>query len=557
MPLLSLTLLFAPALATVPDMYGEGPAAIGMGNAVTAIADNPFAAFYNPAGLGQISHPTLSVSEIYGQVDLRGFNDIVYDTNADGKLTDADGNPDSGEVGADYNMRSGEGPDPFYVQGSQVGAAFPILDQWLRDQNNAVLKNLRVTLGIAAYLPSSSTLRMQMQDPYMPYYVMYRNRNDRFALHPGLGVHLFRGVYLGAGAQMMFKTVINVRVSATTTADSFPSEDDPDTEDVQVVVETQVEDMVLDLQPAFSPTFGFLFRPNELLMRDGKVGSVLDHTAFGLSYRHSWKMNTSADVLAVANGEVTFDDQTILLSSLLEEPVHIQLEDMVALFNPPVLSLGVRSGFDIGPNKQGSVDFSADALLTQWSQFTETTAPYSEMQVNAVAGTSVNVLVGSDYGDPNFKDTWTLRLGGQWNRCWTRCDPSDLESNKAGFGTTVRAGYSFVPSPVPDQVGLTNYMDSDRNVYTAGLGFQVMNRGVGPIRFDVGAQYHQLNTRTVYKDDNLLADADGDGNIDYTRGTPLSGSITSAGNSWAVNAGLEVYFGASPRAISKRGARTE
>lgn len=553
--LFSLTLLTVPVLATVPDMYGEGPAAIGMGNAVTAIANDPFAAFYNPAGLGQIAHPTLSISQIYGQIDLRGFDDIVYDTDADGRLTDASGQPNSGPVGADYNMRSGETPDPFYVQGSQAGAAFPILDQWLRDQNNAVLKNLRVTLGVAAYLPSSSTLRMQMQDPYMPYYVMYRNRNDRFALHPGLGVHLFRGLYLGAGAQMMFKTVVNVRLSANTTAESFPSEDDPESEDVVVVVDSQLEDMVLDLQPAFSPTFGFLFRPNEMLMREGTVGSVLNHTAFGLSYRHSWQMNTSADVLAIANGEVSFDDQTILLSSLLEEPVNIALDDMVALFNPPVLSLGVRTGFDHGPNKEGSVDISADALLTKWSLFTETTAPYQSMEVEAVAGTSVVVNVGNDYGDPGFRDTWTLRVGGQWSRCWSRCDPTDTESVKPGFGTTIRAGYSFVPSPVPDQTGLTNYMDSDRNIYTAGLGVQLINRGVGPIRFDVGAQYHQLETRTVQKDEGLVADTDGDGVMEYTRGTPLSGSITSAGSAWVVNAGVELLFGANPRAVAKRGGK--
>ena len=96
------------AWATVPDTYGQGSANLGLGSAATALANDPHAAYYNPAGLAQLKRPTLTMGGIVGDDRLQGFNNIVYDTDADGQLQDADGYPNSGAVGADYSVR---GPD--------------------------------------------------------------------------------------------------------------------------------------------------------------------------------------------------------------------------------------------------------------------------------------------------------------------------------------------------------------------------------------------------------------------------------------------------------------
>src|SRR5665213_3015761 len=55
-----------------PNTYGIGPRAIGMGGAFTAIADDASAAYWNPAGLSQISSYEISISSapVYFQNDV-------------------------------------------------------------------------------------------------------------------------------------------------------------------------------------------------------------------------------------------------------------------------------------------------------------------------------------------------------------------------------------------------------------------------------------------------------------------------------------------------------
>lgn len=542
-----LSLTSSPALATVPDTYGIGSANIGRGSAMTAVADDPYATYYNPAGLGQIRKPTVTAGYLWGGANLQPFQAIVYDTNGDGQLTDADGYPDRGPVGTDYAVRNpGEDP-PSYTGGLQVGMAFPLLDQWLMARQNRWLANRRLTFGLSAYLPTASTLRMEMQDPGMPYYVMFRNRNNRFGLYPGVGLKMMQGVYLGAGTQMMFKTNVRLRLSSYTTVDSFPS-DSGEGEDVDVRIQANVDEMVLDLQPTASYNWGVLIRPAELWAAfqgdstpraDNLFWNVLSHTALGATGRGEWGMNTSADVTVLANGQVSFDDETLLLSALLQEPVEIALTDLRSMYNPPQVAFGLTTGLDIGAEHRAELGLAVDATRTAWSRYTETAAPYQQMTIEALAGSSVTVTSGTDYGDPGFVDTMTLRTGVWWNQDWTG-------SRRPGkvLSTSLRGGYSFVPSPVPDQTGLTNMMDSDRHVFSGGLGVRLFPKmASGPIELELAGQYHQLETRTVRKQEGLASDSNGDGFLDYPRGYPLEGEITSAGSVWVIGAGATMQFG--------------
>ena len=63
-------------------IYNQDAAAVGMGNSFTAIADNPSAVFYNPAGINQLE----------GTQVRSGFNLIYSDTSfrgsASGERTD-------------------------------------------------------------------------------------------------------------------------------------------------------------------------------------------------------------------------------------------------------------------------------------------------------------------------------------------------------------------------------------------------------------------------------------------------------------------------------------
>ena len=67
----------------------------------------------------------------------------------------------------------------------------------------------------------------------------------------------------------------------------------------------------------------------------------------------------------------------------------------------------------------------------------------------------------------------------------------------------LRVGYIYEVSPVPPQSGRTNFVDSDRHVFSAGLGFRLQDPSdilPGALRLDTHAQYSHLPTRVTLKD---------------------------------------------------------
>ena len=88
-----------------------------------------------------------------------------------------------------------------------------------------------------------------------------------------------------------------------------------------------------------------------------------------------------------------------------------------------------------------------------------------------------------------MSDVWAHRLGAEW---------------QALEWLVARAGYAWIPSPVPPQTGVTNLMDADRSVVSLGLGFDLPGRwlwtGVRRMSIDLHAQVHVLSERTFAKD---------------------------------------------------------
>jgi len=69
---------------------------------------------------------------------------------------------------------------------------------------------------------------------------------------------------------------------------------------------------------------------------------------------------------------------------------------------------------------------------------------------------------------------------------------------------SVRSGYVYKPSPVPDQTGINNYADSDRHLITVGAGvhfFDPWKLRKQPIILDFVFQAHLLEERSVFKAD--------------------------------------------------------
>src|SRR5690606_34678964 len=73
----------------------------------------------------------------------------------------------------------------------------------------------------------------------------------------------------------------------------------------------------------------------------------------------------------------------------------------------------------------------------------------------------VYTAVPEDYPEqpePGFSDTFNVRVGGEHR--------FDLGTD---WWITPRGGFTWEPSPVPEQNGMHNYLDNDRFVFALGL----------------------------------------------------------------------------------------
>lgn len=115
----------------------------------------------------------------------------------------------------------------------------------------------------------------------------------------------------------------------------------------------------------------------------------------------------------------------------------------------------------IGVNYIGEAfDVNVDAIYMRWSDYRDT------------------------HGErAGFEDTFNLRLGGKW---------------RAHDRHTLMAGLGIEPTPIPDQVGRTNYVDNSRAIISLGATHRV---SVADTPLSVGwfARAHLLATRTTQK----------------------------------------------------------
>ena len=88
-----------------------------------------------------------------------------------------------------------------------------------------------------------------------------------------------------------------------------------------------------------------------------------------------------------------------------------------------------------------------------------------------------------------FSDVFAFRLGAEWVLL-----PEVL----------VRAGYGFIPSPVPAQTGIANLLDGNRSTISLGVGLELPEtwlwEGVSRLAVDLHGQLSLLESRAFEKD---------------------------------------------------------
>ncbi len=159
--------------------------------------------------------------------------------------------------------------------------------------------------------------------------------------------------------------------------------------------------------------------------------------------------------------------------------------------------------------KLGVVRGVLGARYERWSDFPGSVGPTVECPEGVPCGTP-------SPPPANYSDVISPRLGVEVD---VAAHPVDL---------TLRAGYAFVPTPVPEQTGIGNAFDATRHGFA--LGYRVGFAGhVLPLHFEGALRFDWLAPRTHEKESAQAAE-------------PLGPVVTTHGNvlSWVFGVGVDL-----------------
>jgi len=337
------------------------------------------------------------------------------------------------------------------------------------------LKN-RIGFGYYFFQPLWYTVDVSIPATSAPQFPLLESTTRMQLMEVALAADVVPGVLLGAGVTVGNK--LGAALNLDPGVGGFGG-----VKEVISTVDQQVNTVL-------SPTAGLLCRP-------GRYHASLDPLSVGFTFRDRFYMEMKVPVVVVLSGFLLTLD---LASTFVYSPRQYVLG--VAWRKPRYL-------------------VSLDVSYNQWSDYR---AP--SLSIATQIDIPLITLKQGYTPDPGFKDTATVRLGFE-----------ALPLSNDHVDLFVRAGYVHEPSPVPEQTGITNYMDSDRDVFSWGLG--VLFKRIGPfdltgkpVSFDVGVACHALSHRLNRKG----ADARPD-----NPGTP---DITSSGTIWYFAAGFS--YGTRP-----------
>ena len=180
----------------------------------------------------------------------------------------------------------------------------------------------------------------------------------------------------------------------------------------------------------------------------GARWQVIPELAFGLVWRQGGATRASG-TFDIRAGSIEVLDEYRFYDLLAPEEVALG----VALTPIPALSL------------------SLDLTWGRWSEYR---------------------TIHDELPDPLFSDVVDVRAGAEW---------------RAHESLRVRLGYGFLPSPVPEQVALHNFVDSHRHELAFGLGLDLEPLARVPVTIDLALRFHAQHRQRATKDPARLGDA--------------------------------------------------
>jgi len=310
--------------------------------------------------------------------------------------------------------------------------------------------HLAVSGGL--FLPDQHVLRARALEADKPRFALYDNRPQRLFLGANLAFQIGDRLAIGGGIAYMAKTVAAVDLVGRL---GFP---DPNDSDLALAIDADVKEIRY-------PQAGVLFHATPWL-------------DLGLSYRGGYKLILENTVRVLA--DVGREDDPVVENGRLE--LFALAQD---LFQPQQWSAGLAARL----THRLLVAF--DASLHRWSRF-ENPATRIDLDIDAgMFNDLIDIPDTPPLPDPHYHDIVIPRLGVELRLVESARRDLDL-----------RAGYSFEPTPVPEQVGESNFIDNDKHTLSAGLGLTVRHWTdilPRPVRLDAYGAVTLLAPRSHHK----------------------------------------------------------
>lgn len=342
------------------------------------------------------------------------------------------------------------------------------------------IASLPFGFGLALHLPDNRISRIRTMRQEQPRWELYDNRSQLLYLSTAISIRPLPFLDVGIGLTHLAKT--RGRLEITGSADIAHPND------------SQLRHEVMaDLKTVRYPQAGLRLH-------------LGDDVSVGLAYRAQTRLDLELDTKL--EGQVD--------AMGLEIPAAYSLSSRnVGVFIPRQVSLGSSVKL-----LERRLTVNLDVTWMGWSAYESAVSrSITELDVKIPEGLPVTIPPNpkpTEIIPPNFRDNFVPRVGIEY-----------MASVGEDIEIPLRAGYFYERSPVPPQTALTNFVDTDRHVLSAGTGVRLLRPIAelpGDVRLDVHGQYSMLPERVTRKDNPA----------DFIGDYRASGSILAAGANLSV-----------------------
>ena len=327
--------------------------------------------------------------------------------------------------------------------------------------------DFRFAFGLALNLPDDAVSRTRSLPHAQPRWELYDNRGHRAYIAAHLAIRPVEWLLIGGGIsflslshnELSLRGDLNIARATSSHLDSS---------------------LLANLTTIRYPQAGIQIMP-------------LPELSFGLVYRGQFALD---NVLTAEVGCPMSDPGCPLDAQLTGRGTPFRgyfdlFTQSVNAFVPQQLSLG--GSWSITPEFR----LNAEVTWVNWSSYISpigTSRITLEIDVPPALAGFIRIpgsIPGTSPVAANFADRFVPRVGAE-----------GLAFQDSHIAVRVRGGFFYEQTPVPDQVAMTTLIDTDRWVWSAGIGLALHDLRPlldGSLSFDLHLQYAYLPTRTTRK----------------------------------------------------------